>query len=88
MANTNTPVPFQEFRAKYTSTHRVLYDAIPKPNSYPGSPMLDSVKPQHLPAIYTSIIEGRRFLTPVPLSFVVTALSFAWNRDGLVDNQN
>ena len=42
--------------------------------SYKSHPLLADVQPSHFDTIYTSLVEGKRFVERVPLSFVITTL--------------
>jgi hypothetical protein len=51
---------------------------------YDRYPDLKDVQYDHLDSIYDSILQGRRFLKPMPLGFITQVLVHGWRREKLV----
>jgi hypothetical protein len=71
-------------RAIRTANH-IPYDPNPKKKpQYGDNSILNEVEDAHLDQIYESMCSGRKFLSNVPLSFVMRVLLHGWRKDGFV----
>ena len=75
-------------RRNFTLDHKPYN---PKANAefeYKKHAILADVEPGHFDTIYHSLITGRKFQHPMPLSFVMLVIIHGWRKEGLVSNSN
>jgi hypothetical protein len=65
---------WEQRRAQWTRGHKPYDPETSASESYQSNPALKEVEPCHFDAIYQSLVDGRRFAKPVPLSFITTIL--------------
>ncbi|KAI8929460.1 hypothetical protein BC831DRAFT_443700 [Entophlyctis helioformis] len=75
---------WEQQRAQWAAGHRPYNAGLASAEAFKSHPNLFDVDDSHYTAIYTSLVNGRRFSKTVPLSFVITILIHGWRQDGLV----
>jgi hypothetical protein len=66
-------------RKEFTKTHK-KYTTEPLPLPLD----LSTIENDQFDTIHESLLQGRKFLKPTPLSFVFKVLIFGWKKEGVV----
>ena len=71
-------------RREFTQGHKPYNSKSNAAIEYKSNPLLCDVEQGHFDTIYESIVSGKKFLKPMPLSFVMLVIVHGWRKEGLV----
>lgn len=73
---------WERTRREFTKNHVDYNDKFDPSESYKSHKLLKDVDSTHFETIYHSLVSGRRFQEPVPLSFCMLVILNGWRSDG------
>lgn len=73
-------------RSNFTLNHKPYNSKFNSEFEYKNHPSLKDVEPGHFDTVYHSLVTGRKFQQPMPLSFVMMVILHGWRKEGLVSD--